>query len=691
MDHEERLEAHVTHKVSSYAAGSWYVSPEDGVIVRDPTTGADVAEVSSAGLDIGAMVEHARTAGGPALRALTFHERADLLKRLAAALSERTDEVYADYATSGGTLADARVDVEGGIQVLSVYAKQATRELPNDTIIVDGEPEALLGKTDFVGQTFLTSKHGVAILINAYNFPVWGMLEKLGPCLLAGLPVIVKPATATAHVTELAFRHIVESGVLPQGAVQLISGNTGPLLEHLGGQDHISFTGSAQTAAILRAHPAVVARGASFNAEADSLNATILGPDAGPDTDEFALFVKAVAREMSSKCGQKCTSIRRVLVPSEQVDAVVSGVKAQLDRVVIGDPRDEATTMGPLVSADHRADVESAVRRIMESATVAIGGPDVSVGPSETTGQGGYFAPTLLVARDRRDPRVHSIEAFGPVATVIPYDNATEAAELTALGEGSLVASVVSNDPAFVREIVRGIAPFHGRVLVLNRDIARGSAPHGAVLPQLIHGGPGRAGGGEELGGMRGVSRLLQATSVASSAQMNVALTDSWNVGAAQLTPQVHPFRLHLEDLRIGDTLHTGSRVVTLEDIERFAELTGDIFYAHMDEAAAKASPLFEGRVAHGYFIIAAAAGLFVDPDPGPVLANFGLEALRFIQPVYPGDEIKLRLTAKKKAVRPNASWGEVTWDVEVTNQRDEKVATYQLLTINASKGDEGA
>ena len=676
----------MTRKVSSYAAGSWYVSPEPGAIVRDPTTGVEVAEVSSAGLDVGAMVEHARSVGGPALRALTFHERAGLLKRLAAALSGRTDEVYADYATSGGTRADARVDVEGGIQVLSFYAKRATRELPNDTVIVEREPEALLGRPDFVGQTIFTSRNGLAVLINAYNFPVWGMLEKLAQCLLAGLPVIVKPASVTAHLTEVAFRHIVDSGVLPQGAVQLISGSAGSLLDHLGGQDHVSFTGSAQTAAILRAHPAVVARGASFNSEADSLNATILGPNAGPDTDEFALFVKAVVGEMSSKCGQKCTAIRRVLVPSEQLDAVIVGVRERLDRAVIGDPRDEATTIGPLVSADQRAEVESAVRRIMESATVAIGGPDVSVGPSEASGQEGFFAPTLLVASDRRDPRVHSVEAFGPVATVVPYDSASEAVELTALGEGSLVASVVSADSAFVREIVRGIAPFHGRVFVLNQDIARGSAPHGAVLPQLIHGGPGRAGGGEELGGMRGVRRLLQATSVASSAQMNVALTDSWNAGAAELTPQVHPFRLHLEELRIGDTLHTGSRTVTLEDIQHFAEFTGDTFYAHMDEEAAKASPLFEGRVAHGYFIIAAAAGLFVDPDPGPVLANFGLEALRFLQPVYPGDEIKLRLTAKKKTVRPGTGWGEVTWDVEVTNQRDETVATYQLLTINASK-----
>ncbi len=676
----------MTDKVQSYIAGEWFTADDEGRPIIDPTTGAVVAMVSSTGADVEAAVRAARTSGGAALRALTFHQRALLLKKLAAYLSERTEEVYADYATSGATLADARVDVEGGLHVLTVYASIGLKELPNDTILCEGDAVPLLGHPGFVGQTVYTPHRGVMFAINAYNFPVWGMLEKMAPSLLAGLPIIVKPATATVHLAEVVAHQIVESGILPEGSFQFLAGSAGDMIDHLGVGDHISLTGSAETAAVLRSNPAVTERGVQLNAEADSLNATILGPEATPDTDEFGLFVKAIAREMSSKTGQKCTSIRRALVPSALVDDVVAGVTEALGRVVIGDPRVEGVQMGPLASPLARANVDSQVRTLMSAATVATGGPDADVRPEGVGETHGFFAPTLLVATDRRNPVVHQIEAFGPVATIIPFDGAAEAAELAALGEGSLVASVVSNDPAFVREIVREIAAFHGRVLILNREIARGSTPHGAVLPTLIHGGPGRAGGGEELGGRRGVLRLMQATSVASSANMNVALSNRWNVGAEQLTPDVHPFRLHLEELRLGDTLHTASRTITLEDIEHFANFTGDTFYAHMDEEAAAASPIFKGRVAHGYLILAWAAGLFVDPAPGPVLANFGLENLRFVQPMYPGDEMKLRLTAKEKHVRDGQGWGEVTWDVEVTNQRDEVCATYQLLTINASK-----
>lgn len=676
----------MTHKVSSYIAGAWYTASDDGQPIIDPTTGEVVAMVSSTGADVEGAVRAARTQGGPALRALTFHQRALLLKALAKYLMGRTDEAYADYATSGATMPDARVDVEGGIQVLSVYGGIGLKEFPNDTILAEGEASPLIGNPGFVGQTIYTPHRGIMFAINAYNFPVWGMLEKMAPCLLAGMPIIVKPASQTAHLAEVVARQIVESGILPEGAFQFLAGSPGSMLDHLGVGDHVSLTGSARTAALLRANPAVTERGVHLNAEADSLNATILGPDALPGTDEFTLFVKAVAREMGSKTGQKCTSIRRVLVPSEHVDVVVEGITAGLAKIVVGDPRTEGVQMGPLVSPSAREDVAGKVRTLMGAAEVAFGGPDADVAPEGAGAEHGYFSPTLLVATDRRDPVIHSVEAFGPVSTVVPYDSPEEAAELTAMGDGSLVASVVSNDPAWVRTMVREVAAYHGRVLVLNRDIARGSTPHGAVLPTLIHGGPGRAGGGEELGGKRGVLHLMQATSVASSADMNVALTDRWNPGARQLTPEVHPFRLHLEELELGDTLHTASRVVTLEDIEHFAHFTGDTFYAHMDEEAASASPIFKGRVAHGYLLLAFAAGLFVDPAPGPVLANFGLENLRFVKPVYPGDEIKLRLTAKHKAVRDGAGWGEVTWNVEITNQADEVCATYDLLTINASK-----
>ena len=674
----------MTRQVSSYVAGQW-ITASSGREVTDPTTGEVVAKVSSEGVDFAAAVATARAAA-PAFKALTFHERALLLKKLAKYLSERTDEVYADYATSGAITPDARVDVEGGIQVLSTYSGIGLKELPNDTLYAEGEATPLIGNPSFVGQTIYTPRPGIAVNINAFNFPVWGMLEKLGPGLLAGMPTIVKPATTTVHLSEIVARQIIESGILPEGVFQFIGGSTGDLLDHLTVGDYVSITGSAATAAKLRAHPAITERGVLFNAEADSLNATILGPDATPGTDEFSLFTKAVYREMISKTGQKCTSIRRMLVPSELVDDVVASLKEQFDKLVIGDPRTEGVQMGPLVSASQRRNVTNAVNELATAADIVIGGPDVDVAPEGAGADHGFFAPTVLVARDVEDHTLHSVEAFGPVATVVPYSSADEIGALAARGEGSLVASVVTNDPAFVHRVVREIGPWHGRLLVLNRTIARGSVPHGAVLPTLIHGGPGRAGGGEELGGLRGVLHLLQASSLESSADMNVAVTERWNPGATQLQPDVHPFRLHLEDLRLGDTLYTGSRKITLEDVEHFAEFTGDTFYAHMNEEAAAASPIFKGRVAHGYFVLAAAAGLFVDPDPGPVLANFGLENLRFTQPVYPGDEIKLRLTAKHKAVRAGAGWGEVTWNVEVTNQRDEVCATYDLLTINASK-----
>ena len=677
----------MTHRVSSYVAGQWHTpTGENGLRVTDPTNGEVVALVNAEDVDVEAAVTTARTEGGPALRALTFHGRALLLKKLAKHLAGQADELVGGYTRSGVTAADARIDVDGGTQVLAAYARIGLKEFPDDTVLAEDEAEPLIGNPNFVGQTIYTSRPGIALHINAFNFPMWGMLEKLATSFLAGTPSIVKPASQTAHLAEAVFRRIVESGILPEGTVQFIAGHPRGLLDGLGVGDHIAVTGSARTAATLRQHPAVAERGAALNAEADSVNATVLGPDAGRDTDEFTLFAKSVVREMTSRSGQKCTAIRRILVPSQHVDAVVEEIGARLAKVVVGDPRTEGVHMGPLVSATQRADVAAAVRELSGGAQIVIGGPDAPAAPEGACEEHGFFAPTLLVATDRRHPAVHGVEAFGPVATVIPFDSPQEAAELAALGEGSLVASVVSNDGGFVRDVVRAIAPWHGRVLVLNREIARGATPHGAVLPHLIHGGPGRAGGGEELGGKRGVLRLMQATSVASSANMNVALTDRWNPGADQLDPGVHPFRLHLEDLRLGDTLRTASRRITEEDVQHFAEFTGDTFYAHVNEEAAAASPIFEGRVAHGYFILAAAAGLFVDPEPGPVLANFGLENLRFTQPVYFGDEIKLRLTAKHKTKRAGTGWGEVTWNVEVTNQRDEVVATYDLLTINASK-----
>jgi oxepin-CoA hydrolase/3-oxo-5,6-dehydrosuberyl-CoA semialdehyde dehydrogenase len=676
----------VARMISSYVRDDWYTAGDEGATVVDASTGEPVARVSSAGVDLAGMVEHARTVGGPGLRELTFHQRAAALKRLAAFLRERRDGLYELSARSGATAGDAGVDVDGGIGALFVYASKGRRELPNDVLYVDGPPEPLGRGGTFVGQHVHTSRPGVAVLVNAFNFPVWGMLEKLAPAVLAGMPVIVKPASQTAYVAELAFRHMVESQALPPGSIQLLCGAVGDLFDHLTGQDTIAFTGSAATAHKLRCHPAVVRESVRFNAEADSLNCSILGPDAAPGTEEFQLFVTEVVRELTQKTGQKCTAIRRSLVPADHVGAVVDALGDRLAEVRVGDPRDQATTMGPLVSRDQLAEVGRAVDRLGRGAEVAVGGPGRPELASGDPERGAFCAPTVLVATSPRAPELHTVEAFGPVTSVIGYRGAADAVGLAALGRGSLVGSVVTADPGFARQVVLGVAPWHGRLLVLDRHDAAESTGHGAPLPHLVHGGPGRAGGGEELGGIRAVLHHMQVTSISASPATVTAVTGRWTAGAPTTSGPVHPFRRHFEELAIGETLHTAARTVTLEDIERFADLSGDRFYAHMDEAAAKANPFFDGRVAHGYLVVSAAAGLFVDPDPGPCLANYGLERLRFTRPVYPGDTLRVALTCKQKSAREGEDYGEVRWDVVVSNQDGDKVATYDVLTLVACR-----
>ena len=672
--------------ISSYVRDDWHTASDEGATLVDASTGEAVARVSSAGIDLAGMVEHARRVGGPGLRELTFHQRAAALKRLAVHLREQRDGLYEQSARTGATLDDARVDVDGGIGALFTYASKGRRELPNDVLYLDGPPEPLGRGGTFVGQTVYTSRPGVAVFVNAFNFPVWGMLEKLAPAVLAGVPAIVKPASQTAYVTELAFRHLVESGALPPGSVQLLCGGVGDLFDHLTGQDTIAFTGSAATARLLRCHPAVVREAVRFNAEADSLNCSILGPDAAPGTEEFQLFVTEVVRELTQKTGQKCTAIRRSLVPAEHVGAVVDALGERLAEVRVGDPRDPATTMGPLVSRGQLAEVGRAVAQLGRAAEVALGGPDRLQLASGDPERGAFCAPTVLVAEAAEAPELHSVEAFGPVTSVIGYRDAGHAVALAALGRGSLVGSVVTHDPDFARRVVTGVAPWHGRLLVLDRDDAGESTGHGAPLPHLVHGGPGRAGGGEELGGIRAVLHHMQVTSVSASPAMVTAVTGRFTAGAPTTSGPVHPFRRLFEDLAVGETLHTAARTVTLEDIERFADLSGDRFYAHMDEAAAKANPFFDGRVAHGYFVVSAAAGLFVDPDPGPCLANYGLERLRFLRPVYPGDALTVDLTCKQKSARDGEDYGEVRWDVAVTNQDGDRVATYDVLTLVACR-----
>ncbi len=689
-------------QLGNYVGGRWVEGNDEGTLLRDATTGTVVARASTAGIDFRSVLEHARKVGGPALRALTFHERAALVKALAKFLTEKKDEFYALSFATGATKADSWIDIDGGISTLFVFASKGTRELPNDRVYVDGAPEMLSKSGTFVGQHICMPLEGAAVHINAFNFPVWGMLEKLAPALIAGVPAIVKPATATSYLTEQVVRRIVESGILPEGTLQLICGSAGDLLDHLGCQDAVAFTGSASTASALRQHPKVIANAVRFTAETDSLNSSILGPDAVAGTPEFDLFVREVVREMTAKAGQKCTAIRKALVPVGTCDAVIDALRAALGKVVVGDPRLEQVKMGPVASLAQRREVRERLARLEREAEIVCGssGADASGtarGGASKAGRGsGGFAvagadsekgaflpPTLLYCRDTASARaIHEVEAFGPVCTVVPYRDAEDAIALVRRGGGSLVSSVFTADDSAAARLVIGLAPFHGRILVVNRTCGKDSTGHGSPLPHLVHGGPGRAGGGEEMGGVRGVMHYMQRTAVQGTPDTIVAITGRWMRGARARDPGVHPFRKPFHDLVIGDTFFSGERQVTLEDIERFAALSGDHFYAHMSEADAARNPLFGGRVAHGYFLVSAAAGLFVDPDYGPVLANYGIDSLRFVKPVKPGDRIKVRLTCKEKSLRPANGYGEVRWDTEITNQNGEPVALYDVLTM---------
>src|SRR4051794_14805966 len=669
----------------SYVSGAW-TGPADGRPVLDAVTGEEVARVSSDGIDLGAALAYGRGTGGPALRALTFHQRAGLLKSLGQLLREHRPELYALSARAGATLADAKFDVDGGIGVLLSYASRARRELPNDTILPEGAAEPLGRGGTFVGQHVLTSRPGVAVQVNAFNFPVWGPLEKFAPAFIAGVPSLVKPATPTAYLTARLVELIVASGLLPEGSIQLVCGSIGGLFEHLGEQDMVSFTGSAATTRQPRAPPAVVGRAVRFNADADSLNCSVLGPDAGPGTPDFDLSVGQLVTEMTVKAGQKCAAIRRALVPAALADQVTEGVRERLAAVVVGSPAADGVQMGALAGLEQREEVRRSVKALLTAARLVSGDPDHVEVTGASAERGAFMAPLLLGADDAARAEPHEVEAFGPVATIIGYQGASEAIELAARGRGSLAGSVVTADVAFAREMVLGLAPWHGRILVLDRQDAAESTGHGSPLPTLVHGGPGRAGGGEELGGMHAVRHHLQRTAVQASPRVLAAVTGRWIPGAERHADGGHPFRKPLADLRVGDTVVAGPRPVTLADIEHFAEFTGDTFYAHMDEEAARANPFFDGRVAHGYLIVSFAAGLFVHPDPGPVLANYGLENLRFLTPVYPGDELTVTLTCKQITPREDAGHGEVRWDAEVTNQDGKPVATYDVLTLVAKE-----
>jgi oxepin-CoA hydrolase / 3-oxo-5,6-dehydrosuberyl-CoA semialdehyde dehydrogenase len=675
-------------QLESFIAGRWQAGTGTPVALRDATTGEVIANASSDGLVLSTSLTHAREVGGASLRRLTFHDRAALLKTLAKHLTDKKEELYGLSYATGATKADSWIDIDGGIATLFVYASKGMRELPDAHVYVDGGTESLSKSGGFVGQHICVPLEGAAVHINAFNFPIWGMLEKLAPTFLAGVPAIVKPATATAYLTELAVRRIIESGILPEGSLQLICGGVGDLFDHLTCQDIIAFTGSASTARKLRTHATVIDHSVRFTAETDSLNSCVLGPDAAPGTPEFDLFVREVAREMTVKAGQKCTAIRKAIVPAAIAADVVEALRTALGKVVMGNPRLEQVRMGPVASLAQRREVLGQLAKLEREAEIVFGSGRQQLELADADAdRGAFMAPTLLYCKESaRAAAIHEVEAFGPVCTVVPYEGLESAITLARRGAGSLVGSVFTADDTVAARLVVGLAPFHGRLLVVNRHCAKESTGHGSPLPHLVHGGPGRAGGGEEMGGIRGVLHYMQRTAVQGTPDVLTAVTSRWIKGSRERDPGVHPFRIPFGALVIGDTFNSGEREVTVADIERFAELSGDHFYAHMDEAAARRNPIFGGRVAHGYFLISAAAGLFVDPPLGPVLANYGIDSLRFTKPVKPGDRIKVRITCKEKSLRAGQGYGEVRWDALITNREGETVAAYDVLTMVSEK-----
>lgn len=683
----------------SYVRDAWW-SPDASATtseVRDAATGELVARVSTEGLDLAGALEHARTVGQASLGELTFHQRAVLLKRMALALTERKAELYELSSRTGATKQDSWVDIDGGIGVLFTYSSKGRREMPNAKVYVDGAVEQLSKDGTFLGRHVYTRLPGVAVQINAFNFPVWGSLEKFAPAFLAGVPTLVKPATPSGYLAVAMVRILVESGLLPAGSLQLVAGSVPGLFDELRLGDLVAFTGSASTAERLRAHDSVQTGGVRFTSETDSINASVLGTDATAGTPEFDAYVKQLVVELTTKAGQKCTAIRRAIVPEASVDDVIAAVRDRIaERVVVGDPRAEGVTMGPLASTEQRDEVLRQLAKLEAAGGERVigepGEPEVlrADGTRGTLPEGAFVVPTLLRFADADSAALHEVEAFGPVSSIVGYRSLAEAAELVARGGGSLVTSVATHDPEVAVALAGTVAAYNGRLLFLDRDDARTSTGHGSPLPNLVHGGPGRAGGGEELGGIRAVLHHMQRTAVQGSPEMLTALTGVWHAGASarpyEASGERHPFRKSLGELRIGDQVQSPARTVTLDDIETFAAFTGDTFYAHMDETSAAANPFFPGRVAHGYLLVSWAAGLFVDPEPGPVLANSGLENLRFVTPVSPGDEIRVELTAKQITPRETDEYGEVRWDAVLRNQRDELVASYDVLTLVAKE-----
>ncbi|MCH2198128.1 MAG: phenylacetic acid degradation bifunctional protein PaaZ [Flavobacteriales bacterium] len=676
----------MTKVLENYALGKWIPGDGDGKALYNAINGEEIARASSDGLDLEAMFNYGREVGSPVLRKMTFPERGRMLKALALYLTERKELFYQTSWSTGATRVDSWIDIEGGIGNLFAYSS-LRRQFPNEPYYIDGDTAPLSKGGTFIGHHIMVPKEGVAVHINAFNFPIWGMLEKIAVNLLAGVPAIVKPATITSYLTQHMVQEIHKSGILPDGALQLICGSARNIIDFVGSQDVVTFTGSASTGKMLKSHPRIVDEAVPFNMEADSLNASVLGLDAAPGTPEFDLFVKEVRKEMTVKCGQKCTAIRRIIVPELYLEDVEKAIGSQLSKTVIGDPQVDGVRMGALAGQEQVSEVKEKVSQLLGESELVWGDLENFDVTGAEKGKGAFLSPVLLRNDDPFNKRSsHEVEAFGPVSTIIPYKTTEEAVEITKLGKGSLVCSMATYDNQAARDFTLGAASHHGRILVFNRDSGRESTGHGSPMPMLVHGGPGRAGGGEEMGGKRGVFHYMQRTAIQGSPTTLTAITNQYQYGGKQVESEPHVFRKHFEELNIGDTVTTAKHTVTVTDIVNFANVSGDNFYAHMDETSLEGT-IFEQRVAHGYFILSKAAGLFVDAKKGPVLLNYGIDECRFTKPVYPGTTIGVRFTVKEKIDQEKRSEddiakGIVKFLVDVYDDEGETVALATILTM---------
>ena len=683
-------------KLGNYITGNWIDGAGDGQILYNAVSGKPIGLATTQGIDFSDILQYARLKGNPALRKMTFQERGRMLRALALHLVQHKEKFYTISYQSGATRVDSWIDIEGGIGNLFSNAS-LRRKLPDETFCLDGDPIALSKGNTFMGHHILVPKEGVAVHINAYNFPVWGMLEKIAVNLLAGIPAVVKPATVTSYLTEAVVREIIASKILPEGALQLICGSAGDILDHVNSQDVVTFTGSASTGLKLKSNPVILREAVPFNMEADSLNCIVLGSDVVPDMPEWEIFIKELKREMTVKAGQKCTAVRRIFVPENKLEDVTKALITELSKTVIGNPINEKVRMGSLAGEGQRQEVRNQVQKLLASSQIIYGSLDSVEVLDADAKQGAFLSPILLLNEipfSAEEP--HNIEAFGPVSTIMPYKNMDEAIELSKKGKGSLCSSIITAAPLIAREYVIGAATHHGRILVLNNECAKESTGHGSPLPLLVHGGPGRAGGGEEMGGLRGVKHYLQRTAIQGSPSMITAISNVYQPHAKGNITTEHPFKKYFEELEIGDQIITKKRLITTEDINRFADLSGDHFYAHLTDTNFDGT-MFEQQVAHGYFIMSAAAGLFVDSvDKNPVLLNYGIDELRFTKPVYPGNSIYIRFTCKEKTAQENKeinpevefvkgqdiAKGIVKWYVEIFDDNDEITGVATILTM---------